>query len=228
MSKSVSPTHNLPGPGPFRTIPNAITLVRTTASMALAITALLVDDRVPWLIAGYLTYWIGDSLDGLAARVLDQETRAGAVFDICSDRLNSSLLAAGLVVQAPDLAVPVAIYLFNFMVVDMLLSLSFLLWPLVSPNYFGQVDPTLFRYNWSHPAKAINNAGIIVAVVLGNLPVALLIVVAQISVKIASCVRLARILARSAGGDASARIGDAEESPCDPDQADGLHGERGR
>ncbi len=199
VSKAVSPTHNLPGPGPFRTVPNLITVIRTLAATALAITALNVDDRVPWLIAGYLTYWIGDSLDGLAARVLNQETRAGAVFDICSDRLNTGLLAAGLILHEPDLAVPIAIFLVNFMVVDMVLSLSFLLWPIVSPNYFAQVDETVFRYNWSHVAKAINNVGIIVAVVIGSLPVALVIVVAQIAVKIASAVRVARVASDRVG-----------------------------
>lgn len=170
-----------------------MTVVRTTAAAALAVVALLVDSPVPWLVAGYLTYWIGDSLDGLAARVLDQETRAGAVLDICSDRLNTGLLAAGLIVVQPDLAVPIAIFLLNFMVLDQVLSLSFLLWPIVSPNYFGQVDPTVFRYNWSHPAKALNNVGIIVAVLVGNIALAMVIVVVQISVKIASAVRVARL-----------------------------------
>lgn len=193
MSKAESPTHNLPGPGPFRTIPNLVTVIRTTAAASLAIIALLSDDPVPWLIAGYLTYWIGDSLDGLLARVLDQETRAGAVFDICSDRLNTGLLAAGLIVVQPDLAIPICIFLLNFMVIDQVLSLSFLLWPIVSPNYFGQVDEKVFRFNWSHPAKALNNVGIIVAVLIGNLPVAFLIVLAQIGVKIASAVRVARV-----------------------------------
>ena len=185
-------TH-LPGPGPFRTVPNLVTIVRTVAATALALVALSADDRVPWLIAGYLTYWLGDSLDGLLARILDQETRAGAVFDICSDRLCTALLACGLILEQPHLVVPIAIFLLNFMVVDNVLSLSFLLWPLVSPNYFAQVDQKVFRYNWSHPAKALNNVGIVVAVVIGNLWVALIIVLAQIAVKIASAVRVARL-----------------------------------
>lgn len=179
--------------GPFRTVANLVTVVRTTAAAILAIIALLADDRVPWLIAGYLTYWIGDSLDGLAARLLKQETRAGAVFDICSDRLNTGLLAAGLILHQPDLALPIGIFLINFMVVDQVLSLSFLLWPIVSPNYFGEVDQQVYRYNWSPPAKAINNIGIIVAVLVGNLWVALVIVLLQIALKIASAVRVGRL-----------------------------------
>ncbi|MFO6451089.1 MULTISPECIES: CDP-alcohol phosphatidyltransferase family protein [unclassified Aeromicrobium] len=200
MSKAVSPTHHLPGPGPFLTIPNAITLLRAVGAAVLAVTALVVSDPVPWLIAGYLTYWLGDSLDGLAARVLGQETRAGAVFDICSDRLSTAILAAGLVMHEPDLALPIGMFLVNFMVIDQLLSLSFLLWPIVSPNYFGQIDPTVFRYNWSHPAKALNNAGIIVAVLIGSMPVALVIVTAQLAVKIASAVRVARLASERAPG----------------------------
>lgn len=194
MAHSASPTHHLPGPGPFRTVPNAVTVVRTTVAAALGVVALLADDRVPWLVAGYLTYWIGDSLDGLTARVLDQETRAGAVFDICSDRLNTGLLAAGLILVQPDLALPIAIFLLNFMVLDQVLSLSFLLWPIVSPNYFGQVDRTVFRYNWSHPAKALNNVGIVAAVVIGDVYLAMAVVLVQLAVKVASAVRVARLV----------------------------------
>lgn len=185
-------TH-LPGPGPFSTVANFVTSVRTVAALTLGLIALGVDDRIPWLIAGYLTYWLGDSLDGLLARLLDQETRAGAVFDICSDRLCTAVLACGLVLEQPHLVVPIAIFLVNFMVVDNVLSLSFLLWPLVSPNYFAQVDRTVFRYNWSHPAKALNNIGIVIAVVIGNLWLALAIVVVQLAVKIASSVRVAAL-----------------------------------
>ena len=191
----MSPTHHLPGPGPFLTCPNLITAIRALAAACLGITALVVDDPVPWLIAGYLTYWLGDSLDGLVARLLGQETRAGAVFDICSDRMSTAILAAGLVVLEPQMAAPIGLLLVNFMVIDQLLSLSFLLWPIVSPNYFAQVDPVVFRYNWSHPAKALNNAGIVVAVLIGSLPVALVIATVQLAVKIASAIRVARLVA---------------------------------
>lgn len=171
------------GIGPLLTIPNAITIVRTVVSLGLALVALQSDDRLPWVIAAYLVYYIGDSADGLAARLLGQETRAGAVHDILSDRLCTAVCAANLILLQPDLAVPVGIFLLNFMVLDCLLSLSFLLWPIVSPNYFAVVDDLVYRLNWSHPAKALNNIGIIVAVVVGSLPLALVIVVAQLAVK---------------------------------------------
>ena len=171
------------GIGPILTIPNAITVVRTVVSLGLALVALQSDDRLPWVIAAYLVYYLGDSADGLAARLLGQETRAGAVHDILSDRLCTAVCAANLILLQPDLAVPVGIFLLNFMVLDCLLSLSFLLWPIVSPNYFAVVDELIYKLNWSHPAKALNNIGIIVAVVVGNLPLALVIVVAQVAVK---------------------------------------------
>ena len=171
------------GIGPLLTIPNAITIVRTVVSLGLALVALQSDDRLPWVIAAYLVYYLGDSADGLAARLLGQETRGGAVHDILSDRLCTAVCAANLILLQPDLAVPVGIFLLNFMVLDCLLSLSFLLWPIVSPNYFAVVDELVYKLNWSHPAKALNNIGIIVAVVVGNLPLALVIVVAQVAVK---------------------------------------------
>ncbi len=180
------------GIGPLLTVPNAITVVRTVVSLALALVALQSDDRLPWVVAAYLVYYLGDSADGLAARLLGQETRAGAVHDILSDRLCTAVCAANLILLQPDLAVPVGIFLLNFMVLDCLLSLSFLLWPIVSPNYFAVVDDLVYRLNWSHPAKALNNIGIIVAVVVGSLPLALVIVIAQLSVKVWSARRVVR------------------------------------
>lgn len=169
--------------GSVRTIPNAITVVRTVVAVSLGVYALTLADPLWWIVAAYAVYYIGDSLDGLAARLLDQETRAGAVHDIVSDRVSTAILAGGLLQLQPDLWPAIVIFLLNFMVLDSLLSLSFLLWPLVSPNYFASIDRRVFALNWSHPAKALNNAGIVVAVLIGSLPVALLIVIAQISVK---------------------------------------------
>lgn len=171
------------GIGPVLTIANAITVVRTVVSVGLALTALQVEDPIGWVVAAYLVYWLGDSADGLAARLLGQETRAGAVHDILSDRLCTALCAANLVLLQPDLVVAIGVFLLNFMVLDCLLSLSFLLWPIVSPNYFGSVDEQVYRLNWSHPAKALNNIGIVVAVVVGSLGLALVIVAAQVALK---------------------------------------------
>ena len=54
--------------------------------------------------------------------------------------------------------VPVGIYLAEFMVVDMYLSLAFLAWPVSSPNYFYLINRRLWMWNWSKPGKAMNSA----------------------------------------------------------------------
>jgi CDP-diacylglycerol--glycerol-3-phosphate 3-phosphatidyltransferase len=50
------------------------------------------------------------------------------------------------------------VYLAEFMVVDCLLSLAFLAWPIRSPNYFHVVDRRLWLWNWSKPGKTANSA----------------------------------------------------------------------
>src|SRR6185312_15929307 len=69
--------------GPLRTVPNYITAVRTVAAVTVGVAA-LVAGSVVFLAVAYGIYWIGDMLDGWAARRLGQETRAGAVLDIVS------------------------------------------------------------------------------------------------------------------------------------------------
>ncbi|WP_433357190.1 CDP-alcohol phosphatidyltransferase family protein [Micromonospora saelicesensis] len=82
--------------GPLRTVPNYITAVRTVAAVTVGIVA-LVFGSVALMAVSYGIYWIGDVLDGWAARRLGQETRAGAVFDIVSDRACTAVLCVGLV-----------------------------------------------------------------------------------------------------------------------------------
>jgi CDP-diacylglycerol--glycerol-3-phosphate 3-phosphatidyltransferase len=81
-------------------VPNAITAVRTAGSVGLAVAA-LTHRSAHLLVAAYLVYWVGDILDGAAARALRQETRAGAVFDIVADRACTSACAAALIVCCP-------------------------------------------------------------------------------------------------------------------------------
>lgn len=134
-----------------------ITAVRTVASLALSVAAVL-DESRSLLVAGLAVYWAGDMLDGAWARLRDCETRTGAVVDLLSDRLNCAAFYVGLAWLEPELALPVAVYLLEFMVVDAYLSLAFLAWPLRSPNYFYVVDHRIWRWNWSKPAKAANSA----------------------------------------------------------------------
>ncbi|MET0999016.1 MAG: CDP-alcohol phosphatidyltransferase family protein [Marmoricola sp.] len=133
-----------------------VTLVRTAASVTLAAMAAAQQD-LTLLVVALVVHWVGDSLDGLVARLLDCETRTGAVADILCDRLCVAGFYVGLAWLQPHLAPAIFVYLAMFLVVDCFLSLSFLAWPITSPNYFYVVDRGLWLRNWSHPAKAVNS-----------------------------------------------------------------------
>jgi phosphatidylglycerophosphate synthase len=174
-------------------VPNAITLVRTVSAVCLASTAITANSTA-LLVAAYLTYWAGDILDGLVARSLGQETRAGAVFDILADRACTSVCVAGLLMIRPDMAVPVTVFFIQFMVVDNLLSLAFLRWPLLSPNHFAQVSAGIYRWNWSPPAKALNTGALVVLIAVSTSPIApTVLAVAVTVVKLASLLALLRL-----------------------------------
>ena len=174
-------------------LPNAITVVRTVAGVSLAVAA-IIEASVTLAIAAYLAYWIGDVFDGMAARLLKQETRFGAVFDIVSDRACSSLCVAALLVLKPNAAIPCAIFLFEFLVIDCQLSLAFLRWPLLSPNYFYLVHRGVYRWNWWPPAKVLNTTAIAVLVLVLDSPwYATALAVAVTVVKIWSLVVVARL-----------------------------------
>ncbi len=134
-----------------------MTVVRTVGALAMVALAFR-NDSWGFLIAGLAIYWAGDILDGWLARRLGQETRIGAVADIVCDRLSAVPFYAGLVWMDTALALPVGVYLLEFLVVDFVLSLGFLAWPLLSPNYFYLVDHWLWALNWSPMAKAVNSA----------------------------------------------------------------------
>ncbi|MDG4826930.1 CDP-alcohol phosphatidyltransferase family protein [Asanoa sp. WMMD1127] len=174
-------------------VPNAITLVRTVVAVCLAAAAITTASTA-LLVAAYLSYWVGDTLDGLAARVLRQETRGGAVFDILADRACTSVCAAGLLTVRPDMAVPITVFLIQFMVVDNLLSLAFLRWPLLSPNYFDQVSPRIHRWNWSPPAKAVNTGALVVLVAVSPGPIVpTVLALAVTGVKLVSLLAVLRL-----------------------------------
>jgi phosphatidylglycerophosphate synthase len=154
----------------LRTVPNLITAVRTVAAVVLAVYA-IARPGVAATVAAFLTYWVGDVLDGFAARRLNQETRVGAVADIISDRACAALCAAALLVLRPDAWLPIAIFMVQFMVIDCLLSLSFLRWPVLGPNYFGAVHRGVYRWNWSPPAKSVNTAGVVGLILVAPSPV---------------------------------------------------------
>jgi phosphatidylserine synthase len=175
------------------TIPNLITLIRTMVATVLAVAATS-RHSTALLVAAYLSYWVGDMLDAASARLLRQETRVGAVFDILADRACASVCAAALVTLRPDMVVPIAIFVVQFTVVDSLLSLAFLRWPILSPNYFGLVDPAIYRWNWSMPAKALNTGALVVLVIVAPSPVyPAVFALAVTMVKVVSLVAVVRL-----------------------------------
>jgi len=166
-----------------------MTLVRTSIAVPLGVFA-LVQASTALLVAAYGTYWLGDMADGWLARRLNQETRIGAVLDIISDRACCGVLVCVLAVIHPHMWPALAVFLLQFMVLDCVLSLSFLRWSLVSPNYFYRVDRTVWRYNWSQPAKTVNTVAVVIAVLSGLMPLALAIALVQLSLKIWSSHRV--------------------------------------
>jgi CDP-diacylglycerol--glycerol-3-phosphate 3-phosphatidyltransferase len=168
-----------------------VTGVRTVAAVALA--SLAAYQHSALLLAVALgVYWFGDTLDGFVARTLDCETRIGATLDTLCDRLCCAAFYVGLAWLDPHLAVPVAVYLVEFMVVDLFISLGFLAWPITSPNYFYVVDRKLFLWNWSKPGKALNSA--LFAVVLIVTHSAALGVGIALALLVVKCVSFARML----------------------------------
>ncbi|MEU7575445.1 MULTISPECIES: CDP-alcohol phosphatidyltransferase family protein [unclassified Micromonospora] len=181
--------------GPLRTVPNYITAIRTVVSVAVGVAAVVAGSAVLLSVA-YGIYWFGDVLDGWAARRLGQETRAGAVLDIVSDRACAAVLGAGLVSLVPDVAVVAVVFLLSFLVLDTMLSLAFLCWPVLSPNYFHLIDRRVWAVNWSPVAKAANTAGVIGAVAFGQYRLALAVAVAVVAVKLWSAAAMVRLLDR--------------------------------
>lgn len=185
----------------FATPATIITFIRTIAAVTIIGFAVHADrtggfwsPALKLLVLGLAVYWIGDTLDGQVARRLHHETRIGAVLDIMSDRFCAASFYLGLAWLHPEFTVPVLIYLAEFMVIDCFLSIAFLAWRIRSPNYFYVVDATVYRYNWSHPAKAVNSALFAVLLLLTRLPwLGAVIAAALLVFKIGSLVRVARI-----------------------------------
>ena len=181
-----------PGPENILTLANGVTMARTAGCLA-AVT-LSISTGQPWLLfLGLAIHCVGDTADGIVARWRDEETRAGAVLDIVSDRLCIAVYYLSYGHLQHDMLVPIALFLFQFMVLDAHLSLAFLNWPLRSLNYFYLVDKGLYAWNWSTPGKAFNSAALIVLMLTTRSPAACTGLVLAISmVKVASLVRLHR------------------------------------
>ncbi|MCW2618631.1 MAG: hypothetical protein JWR28_1780 [Modestobacter sp.] len=171
---------------------NVVTVIRTLGSLALMATA-AVQHSWPWLLSAYLTYWVGDSADGNIARWRGQETRFGAVFDVVCDRINciSCALVLLMFVDAPW---PVAVFLFQFVVVDLPLTLLPMRWPVLSPNYFHLIDRQAYTLNWHVVAKVTNTTLLVLLLVfVPDQRIALVAASIVLVIKIYSLVRVLRL-----------------------------------
>jgi CDP-diacylglycerol--glycerol-3-phosphate 3-phosphatidyltransferase len=165
---SLPPPGRAQSVGRVDTVANLVTVVRTVLAVALGAYA-LVERSGSLLLLAYGVYWLGDMLDGWSARRLAQQTRLGAVLDIV---------------------------LLQFMVVDCVLSLSFLCWSIDSPNDFHVVDRQVWRLNWSPVAKAVNTTGVVAAVATGSLELAVTVALGQLALKVWSSAAVLRLLER--------------------------------
>ncbi len=177
----------------WNTWPNLVTAVRTIATVvAWAVAVTTGSDG--WLLAALLCYWVGDIADGLLARVTHRETRTGAVLDVLADRLSVCLVVVTYVSTHTAAAVPAALFLGQFVVIDAYLTLAFARWSLLSPNYFGLVDATVYRLNWSPPAKATNTGAVVLVWLLtGSTLAATVLAAVVLGVKSYSVLRLTRL-----------------------------------
>ncbi len=175
------------------TWPNVVTAVRTIATVVAWAVAVTTGSDA-WLLAALLCYWVGDIADGLLARVTHRETRTGAVLDVLADRLSVCLVVVTYVGTHPTAAVPAAVFLGQFVVLDAYLTLAFARWSLLSPNYFGLVDATVYRLNWSAPAKATNTGAVLLVWLLtGSTLAATVLATVVLGVKSYGMLRVARL-----------------------------------
>jgi len=170
-----------------------VTVIRTVGSVILSALAAY-QGSVTLLVVALAVYWVGDSLDGIVARVRDCETRIGAVLDILCDRFCCAAFYVGLAWLEPHLVPAIFVYLAEFMVIDFFISIGFLAWPITSPNYFYVVDRLLHRWNWSKPGKTLNSALFAVVLLVTDwMPLGLAIALGLVMIKLASFRRMLRL-----------------------------------
>jgi hypothetical protein len=136
-------------------VANAITLGRAVISSAVFVLALVIGSHL-LLLAAVGVSMVGDTLDGLVARALREETALGAQLDVLADRMATlfvmlgalSIGRGGWLVAAACVGVWV-----QHGVVDQLLAGQFLRFGLWSPDHFHAIDEGVWRRNWSSWAK---------------------------------------------------------------------------
>jgi CDP-diacylglycerol--glycerol-3-phosphate 3-phosphatidyltransferase len=154
--------------------------------------------RIEPILYALLSYWVGDVLDGMVARATRRETQLGALFDIAADRLSVVTIYMLFALYVPAMTLPIIIFLFAFVIVDTILSISFLKFNLLSINYFYLVDKKLYDLNWSLPAKAATTSiFMIVALLAQNVALSLVVALAVLSLKGYSLYRLQQVMKAS-------------------------------
>jgi CDP-diacylglycerol--glycerol-3-phosphate 3-phosphatidyltransferase len=172
---------------------NGVTLIRTIVAIAFFCIA-SIEHSITWNLIGLAVYWGLDCLDGFLARALNQETRFGAQFDILSDRFLIAFFYLNYLAFHPELAAVIAVFLFQFMVIDHYLSNQFMRWQLLSPNYFYKVDRAIWWLNWSMPGKFFNSGAVTILLLATNSAwAAWPVLVILFAVKIYSWVRMHRL-----------------------------------
>lgn len=196
ITNMTKPTHHgwiLPKRETLLTPASYVTFVRTILAVLFAVYAAIHHDQTMLLI-GLACYWVGDIADGIIARKLKCEMRSGALLDIVADRLCVAVIYLTYASLHPDMLWAVGLYLIEFMFIDGFLSLAFLFWPLLSPNYFYLVDKRIFDLNWSPVGKVANSSVFLLATIfIGSPPLSIAIVLAVTVVKIYSLKRLYKI-----------------------------------
>ena len=180
----------------IQTAANIVTAFRLLVCTILFIIAFHQGSYLINLI-GLLVYWGLDVLDGNLARRKGQETLLGAQMDVLGDRLLVILFYANYLIYKPNQLLPVFLFLFEFVFLDAFLSIQFLNWDIISPNYFYKVDRKIWILNWSAPAKALNSGFVTVLLIFtDNTVIPLIAVSLLIAVKVFSFVRLQIIIQR--------------------------------
>lgn len=193
MTKTSHHGWTLPKRETLLTPASFVTFVRTIAAVVIAVCAIMQHDQLLLLIA-LVCYWVGDIADGIVARTLKCEMRSGALLDIVADRLCVAIIYLGYGMIHPEMLWVIGAYLIEFMFIDGFLSLAFLFWPLLSPNYFYLVDKRIFDLNWSPLGKVVNSSFFLLATVLVGSPLLSGIIVALVTaIKLYSLRRLYKI-----------------------------------
>ncbi|MGL5817733.1 MAG: CDP-alcohol phosphatidyltransferase family protein [Phycicoccus sp.] len=150
------------------TAANAVTVARTVAATVLGVGG-IATESFPMLLVGLVVHGVGDVLDGAVARRLAQETQLGAVLDVVGSRWCCGLLVAGLVSHLPGMQVAIGIFLAQLLLVDAVLSLSFLRWGLLGPGDLRVVDRRVWALNWSRRARTTDAAALLLCT-FGGVP----------------------------------------------------------